>query len=123
VLTPGVHALNTNAHEVPAGGHIAHIGSDIHVVAANGTVVHVVSNVKPSPTQTAAKREQTGWITFAYWLTFIEPPISSFTSSWTVPAVPTAQHGQTLFLFNSIENVNAILQPVLQVCCQFSRIS
>lgn len=43
-------------------------------------------------------------------------PISSFATTWKVPAAPTTNHQQTIFLFNSIEPAsgNAILQPVLQ---------
>ncbi|KAF7294564.1 hypothetical protein MIND_00992900 [Mycena indigotica] len=43
-------------------------------------------------------------------------PIGSFKTTWTVPPAPAANHGQTIFLFNSIEpgSFDGIMQPVLQ---------
>jgi hypothetical protein len=42
--------------------------------------------------------------------------ISSFTATWEVPPLPETDHGQTIFLFNAVQNYsNTILQPVLQV--------
>ncbi|KAJ6626484.1 hypothetical protein B0H10DRAFT_2211077 [Mycena sp. CBHHK59/15] len=118
ILTPGGYRVSTNVQQVPEGGRIAHVGNDIHLIAANGTVVHVASNVKPAATKVkaAASPEETGWVTYAYWLNTGSSPISSFTTTWTVPAVPATWHGQTLFLFNSIEpsTGDAIMQPVLQ---------
>ena len=57
-----------------------------------------------------------GWITYASWLNKTGSPVSSFTTSWTVPPAPLAYNSQTLFQFNSIEPTSgtAILQPVLQ---------
>jgi hypothetical protein len=57
-----------------------------------------------------------GWIAFAYWRNQTGSPITSFRTSWQVPARPTSDTGQTIFLFNAIEDaqMNDILQPVLQ---------
>ncbi|KAF7362720.1 hypothetical protein MVEN_00621300 [Mycena venus] len=116
VLTPGGYRAATSLHEIPAGGSLAHVGSEIHVLAANGTVVKKVAKGTPTKVQAAVSPLQTGWITFASWLNQGSSPISSFTTTWTVPPVPATNHGQTIFLFNSIEPSagDAILQPVLQ---------
>ncbi|KAJ7129913.1 hypothetical protein C8R43DRAFT_1240061 [Mycena crocata] len=116
VLTPGGYRANVNIQEIPAGGSLAHVGSEIHVLAANGTVVHKATAGTPTKVKSAVSPLATGWVTYASWLNTGSSPISSFTTSWKVPPVPAANHGQTIFLFNSIEpNAgNAILQPVLQ---------
>ncbi|KAJ6459482.1 hypothetical protein C8R47DRAFT_1162146 [Mycena vitilis] len=116
VLTPGGHSDRTKITAVPPGGHIAHVGKDIHVIASNGTVVHVATPApRPTSTVKAARALETGWITFASWFN-TGAAIGSFKTSWNVPPVPAGQHGQLLYLFNSIEPAagDAIMQPVLQ---------
>lgn len=117
VLTPGGYRPNTNIKEVPVGGRIAHVGNDIHVFSANGTVVHIVTPTRgATKTTSAVIPEETGWVAYASWFN-TDFPIGSFGTTWTVPPVPQSQHGQTIFLFNSIEpaTFDAIMQPVLQV--------
>ncbi|KAJ7097352.1 hypothetical protein C8R44DRAFT_859868 [Mycena epipterygia] len=115
VVVPGGIRVNANIHEVPSGGSIAHVGADVHVIAANGSVLHVVTP-KATKVKAAVSPEATGWVAYASWLNTGSSPIASFTTTWKVPAVPAANHGQTVFLFNSIEpnSGDAILQPVLQ---------
>ncbi|KAJ6585978.1 hypothetical protein B0H19DRAFT_1250724 [Mycena capillaripes] len=117
VLAPGGYRSGANMMAVPLGGRLAHVGSDIHVMSANGTVVHIATpKPRPSKSATAVSPEQTGWITFASWLNNVGVPIGSFGTNWIVPPVPASQHGQTIFLFNSIEpgTFDGIMQPVLQ---------
>jgi len=117
VLVPGAgYRLASNVHEIPAGGSIAHVADKIHVLDATGTVVHVATKGAPTKVKSAATPEETGWVSYASWLNTGSSPISSFTTTWTVPAVPKTNHDQTVFLFNSIElNAgDAIIQPVLQ---------
>ncbi|KAJ6553693.1 hypothetical protein DFH09DRAFT_1318716 [Mycena vulgaris] len=115
VLTPGGFRANTDIHEIPAGGSLRHVGSEVHVLAANGTVMKAITTT-PTKVKAAVAPLATGWVAYASWLNTGSSPISSFTTTWKVPAVPAANHGQTVFLFNSIEpnSGNAILQPVLQ---------
>jgi hypothetical protein len=56
----------------------------------------------------------TGWITYADWSNNTGTPVSSFASTWVVPPEPATQSGQTIFLFNGIQNTSMIYQPVLQ---------
>ncbi|KAJ7726593.1 hypothetical protein B0H14DRAFT_3620036 [Mycena olivaceomarginata] len=118
VLTPGGYRLSTDVHEVPAGGRVAHVGNDVHLVGADGTVLHVVPNVTKAVENggRTSPPQQSGWITYASWLNTSPSPISNFSTTYTVPAPPNTYHGQTVFLFNSIEpsSFDAILQPVLQ---------
>jgi len=57
-----------------------------------------------------------GWITYTWWDSG-SAAIASFATTWKVPQAPTTNSGQTIFLFNGIQNTGAnfgILQPVLQ---------
>ncbi|KAJ7260502.1 hypothetical protein B0H12DRAFT_1322272 [Mycena haematopus] len=118
VLTPGGYRLSTDVYEVPAGGRIVHVGNDIQVVGADGSVLRTVPSGKKAvkPAAEPVPPEQNGWITYASWLNTSPSPISNFSTTWTAPAPPNTYHGQTVFLFNSIEpsTFDAILQPVLQ---------
>jgi hypothetical protein len=59
-----------------------------------------------------------GWITDAIWINTSNSPISYFSTNWTVPTVPYTNHGQTVFLFNALQDgettTSYIIQPVLQ---------
>jgi hypothetical protein len=55
-----------------------------------------------------------GWITFAAWNYTTGRPVSVLSTTWTVPPAPKTSNGQTIFLFNGIQNSTHILQPVLQ---------
>lgn len=59
-----------------------------------------------------------GWITYAYWFNDTSKPVTYFSTNWKVPSGPTTNHGQTLFLFNGMQDgfssTSHILQPVLQ---------
>ena len=55
-----------------------------------------------------------GWITYASWSNGTGTPVSRFATSWVVPPVPATSSGQTVFLFNGIQNSTMIYQPVLQ---------
>jgi hypothetical protein len=58
-----------------------------------------------------------GWIVNGEWTNNNRNPISYFNTSWIVPPNPATDNGQTIFLFNGIQQTNSgpfILQPVLQ---------
>ncbi|KAJ7642224.1 hypothetical protein FB45DRAFT_1054497 [Roridomyces roridus] len=97
---------------MPSNGSLLHDpeAHETHIIASNGTKLFSASSNSTKVPQ------QSGWITYASWLNTNSAPISSFTTTWTVPPAPKTFNGQTVFLFNSIEpsSGNAILQPVLQ---------
>jgi hypothetical protein len=55
-----------------------------------------------------------GWITYASWTNTTGRPVTRFATTWTVPPEPATRNGQTIFLFNGIQNSTNIYQPVLQ---------
>ncbi|KAJ6540583.1 hypothetical protein B0H19DRAFT_1239781 [Mycena capillaripes] len=124
IATPSVNRVFapgravTNIYEIPPDGSLARVDSKIHVLAANGTVIHVTTAGAPTAGQSksAVSRDlMDGWVAFAYFLNPGFSIISSFTATWEVPPLPETDHGQTIFLFNAVQNFsNTILQPVLQ---------
>jgi hypothetical protein len=57
-----------------------------------------------------------GWQTYAWWDS-ADQSITYFSTEWSVPSAPSTSSGQTIFLFNGIQNTGTgygILQPVLQ---------
>jgi hypothetical protein len=57
-----------------------------------------------------------GWQTYGWWDSG-NKSISYFATDWAVPPAPSTSSGQTIFLFNGIQNTGnnyGILQPVLQ---------
>ncbi|KAF7294576.1 hypothetical protein MIND_00994100 [Mycena indigotica] len=122
VVTPkGLRDAST-VHEIPSGGKVKHVGnSTVHIISNTGSVLKVVKlkpeleAAVPTPTSDAPIPLQTGWVAYAHYFNN-DVPIGSFKTTWTVPPTPAANHGQTLFLFNSIEpgSFDGIMQPVLQ---------
>ncbi|KAJ7864337.1 hypothetical protein B0H13DRAFT_2353764 [Mycena leptocephala] len=49
VLVPGGYRINTNSYEIPVGGSLARVGSELHIHASNGTVVHKATAGKALP--------------------------------------------------------------------------
>jgi hypothetical protein len=60
--------------------------------------------------------DSANWITSAGWSNDTGNPITSFTTTWTVPPAPADAASQLIYLFNGIEPADGqtILQPVLQ---------
>ncbi|KAJ7244627.1 hypothetical protein B0H12DRAFT_1073701 [Mycena haematopus] len=118
VLTPGGYRSIATVYELPPGGSLAHVGSEVHVLASDGNVVDVANaNAGVADTTEPVQRDLLdGWIAFAWWLNPGLAPIASFSTTWEVPPAPETDHGQTVFLFNALQpnDSSAILQPVLQ---------
>jgi hypothetical protein len=55
-----------------------------------------------------------GWIAYTSWTNNTGHPVTRFATTWVVPPAPSTDHGQTIFLFNGIQNSTMIYQPVLQ---------
>lgn len=133
VLTPGgwrpvskVHAIERGHHLSGAGGRLKEIETSSHKVlrdfgaipkSRKGKAEFARSTGVPKHKMVASVAGITygsGWITYAGWTNNSGSPINFFTTQWTVPPVPANQSGQTIFLFNGIQNSAFILQPVLQ---------
>jgi hypothetical protein len=73
-------------------------------------------NISRAAATPAAQRPNlgSGWITYADWYNSTGQPVTRFATTWVVPPPPSTQSGQTIFLFNGIQNDTMIYQPVLQ---------
>ncbi|WP_030435758.1 hypothetical protein [Actinoplanes subtropicus] len=130
VLTPGGLRRRSQVHEVPPGHRLRLREQRMETLAPDGRVVtdHGVMPVRPfgrplmpfqvrrpeREAETAIPALGSGWITYASWLNDTGTPVSRFTTTWTVPPAPATSNGQTIFLFNGIQNSTMIYQPVLQ---------
>jgi hypothetical protein len=126
VLTPGGYRDRSLVHLIQPGDSISHLGGRLQKVDKLGNVVadfgalptrppglplmprNVSRPAKVSPSLGS------GWIAYADWSNTTGQPISYFATTWTVPPAPQTNSGQTIFLFNGIQNSTMILQPVLQ---------
>jgi hypothetical protein len=128
VLTPGglrprsrVHQLEPGHVVDAAGGRLLMRQASGEIVADLGTtpvaprgrplmphnvVAPLVGGVEPAVVS--------GWITYVSWTNSTGNPVSNFTTNWVVPPAPSTDNGQTIFLFNGIQNSTNIYQPVLQ---------
>jgi hypothetical protein len=128
VLTPGGYRPRSMVHAMEPGmvldgtdGVLRKRDPGGHVLAELGPLAQL--SLDREPAAMSARRPVggaprpalgSGWITYASWLNTTGTPVSQFTTIWEVPPEPQTHNGQTLFLFNGIENASMIFQPVLQ---------
>jgi hypothetical protein len=110
VVTPFGPRPANSVHLIPKGSGVTRQGGVLQQIdMATGALTDLATSAVPAPPPT------TGWIADATWLNETGIPITYFATSWVVPPAPTTSSGQTIFLFNGMQNdVGHILQPVLQ---------
>jgi hypothetical protein len=125
VITPGGYRTSSNVHYVESGAIIDSTQNRLRLLNTGGEALADIGELvlkttgKPlmptnvTPTAGAVPALGSGWICYASW-TENAKPLSLFTTSWVVPPAPATQSGQTIFLFNGIQNSTMIYQPVLQ---------
>jgi hypothetical protein len=99
VLTPGGYRARSLVHHLEPGHALGATDNRRH---------HLVES------RTAVAAWGSGWIVDTRWANDTGDPISEFVSTWTVPPPPATESGQTIYLFNALQNSTLILQPVLQ---------
>jgi hypothetical protein len=127
VLTPGGWRPKSKVAHIESGYHLSGEGNRLRKINDhNGKAVQdfgVLENKAgnapdyPANVNVPAGRVLplgSGWITYTYWSNPSATPISYFNTNWTVPPAPATSSGQTIFLFNGLQNSSYILQPVLQ---------
>jgi hypothetical protein len=125
VLTPGGYRSSSMVHHVEPGAVVDSTNNKFRTMDRQGKVLEELGELvlkpagKPLMPENVARHPSvvpalgTGWIVYASW-TESAKPVSLFTTSWVVPPGPATQSGQTIFLFNGIQNSSMIYQPVLQ---------
>ncbi|MFL6073694.1 MAG: hypothetical protein ACJ73S_09900 [Mycobacteriales bacterium] len=124
VLTPGGLRPREQVNHLQPGASVDGADSRLTIVHQSGEIevgllerrvegqpLMPANVVQPKAVEPALG---TGWITYSSWLNDTGKTVSSFVTKWVVPAPPTTHNGQTIFLFNGIQNSTMIYQPVLQ---------
>ncbi|MEP6561240.1 MAG: hypothetical protein ABJD68_09235 [Nakamurella sp.] len=135
VLTPGGYRPRALVHEITPGNSLDASAGPLRQLHPSGDVVAQYSAVTPhtdgrplmpgNVTTSAAAHVAgvageplptlgEGWISYAYWTNNTGSPVTRFATTWIVPPAPATDSGQTIFLFNGIQNSTMIYQPVLQ---------
>jgi hypothetical protein len=118
---------SSDAHAVGPADVVDGSGGELRVRTRRGDIVSdygapASPSFAASATTTPAVSASglgTGWIADSYWNDGNSAsPVTSFSTTWTVPPAPASRDGQTIFLFNGqqwqVGSSVAILQPVLQ---------
>jgi len=131
VLTPAGYMPKSKVHFIEKGYQLNIDGGHYQKVEiATGKMVEDFGEVNPvneniinigkGSTTNGVVPAPSGWITYASWSndTTKGTPINLFNTSWVVPKAPITDEGQTLFLFNGMQDgftaSSHILQPVMQ---------
>ncbi|MGB6688202.1 MAG: G1 family glutamic endopeptidase [Terracidiphilus sp.] len=114
VLTPGGYRHSSLVHPVSEGHRVRRRNDQIQVVHRRSQ--RIVSRSAQAAEDEPVPGLGSGWITFAWWLNDSGSSISQLSTQWVVPQPPTVDAGQTVFLFNALEDAanNDLVQPVLQ---------
>jgi hypothetical protein len=115
VLTPGGYRDPSLVHHVPHGHRVRRRKHQLQLV--HRRTQRIVARHDVAPSDAPIPGLGSGWITFASWQNLASEPVSQIATDCTVPDPPTAgDTGQTIFLFNAIQNASRtnLLQPVLQ---------
>jgi hypothetical protein len=126
LLTPGGYRHKSLVYHIEPGHHLDLATGNIRKMHVTGHEVAdfgplrkrpgneplMPGNVARHPTLQPALGS--GWIAYAYWTNNTGNPVTRFATTWVVPPPPATDHGQTIFLFNGIQNSTMIYQPVLQ---------
>jgi hypothetical protein len=113
VITPGGPRRKELVHTVHPDETVTSEHSISRKVDATGNVIAQPEDIIGSEVQPTFGR---GWITYASLTYSGSNPISSFSTTWTVPDPPATQAKQLIYLFSGLQDspVGHILQPVLQ---------
>jgi len=112
VPTPGGLLPKECVHEVPSGSTLLERkGKTLEVITEDGKRLSFPACNLPKNNQKV--RQDSGWNTYAE---SDGVNFNAFNCTWTVPAAPVQYTNQTLFYFNSFEDIgqDEIIQPVIQ---------
>ena len=126
VLTPGGFRQKSLVHNIEAGATLDGADGRHRMLHQSGRVLTDFGVIEQRPIGRPLMPRNvahlpgvvpafgSGWITFGSWTNNTGTPVSLFSTTWVVPPAPATQSGQTIFLFNGIQNSTMIYQPVLQ---------
>lgn len=114
-LAPGGYRPSRMLHHVPRGHRVRFRKQELQIVHRKSQ--RIVSRHDVGVSDAPIPGLGSAWVTGASWQNPSGATISQIDTTWTVPpdpAIPNA--GQTIFLFNGLQNLagSNLLQPVLQ---------
>lgn len=76
----------------------------------------VWTSLDHKPPTEAVTAASGGWQSWSSWTNRTAQSLAAFEAKWTVPVAPATANGQTIYLFNGLQDANGthIVQPVLQ---------
>src|SRR5207249_6834550 len=116
VLTPGGFRPKSLVRLVEPGHVLDASSGTLRLLHPSGKVVADFGEIPPRPGNDPLMPKNelvlserigalgSGWISYASWRNNTGRPVSLFATSWVVPPTPSTQSGQTIFLFNGIQN-------------------
>lgn len=111
VLTPGGYRPKSFTHEVAIGSRVLRKHGELYIEEVSSGALTLIKTDEA----VLLPRFGAGWIVNVGWTNNAGSPITLFEAEWSVPAPPPSNNGQTVFLFNGIQDTApSILQPVLQ---------
>jgi len=116
VPTPGGWRLASQGHRIPRGHGLSLVaGHVLEVDAAARLSRDLSADTATTDGHGYPGTQNPNWVTWAYWTRPAGHAITADTTTWVVPPPPTTYHGQTIYLFNGIEDTATyVLQAVLQ---------
>jgi hypothetical protein len=115
VITPGGYRLKSTITEVtlPANTNISNLKSKGNrKLTAFRKYANVSDEMQNATDDFAITQGYDPWLACAKWID-IGALATLFTAAWRVPAHPSIDNGQTLYIFPGIQNMQKIVQPVL----------
>ena len=118
VLTPFGLYPRSNIYLLDKDSYINIEDTKIQVVnSKSGKIQSEFEKFGAEPTNTSSDeldKYENGYITGVAWSNRSTNTTSFFSATWHVPSPPIKDNGQTVFIFNALENGPDIIQPVLQ---------
>jgi len=102
VVTPNGLIPAECAYQVPDGTHIVELEDGANLLFPDGSSRTIGFCKAKLPQVASAANPPQGWQVYTFW---VGPNnLTSFNGSWNVPDIPSDKGGQTLFLFNGLQN-------------------
>ena len=136
VLTPGGLRPKSKVHFVRPGHHISEEKGRLKIMdSETGEIIKDLGEINRvtekkaanfiSRVKLAEKKKGTmapgpitdGWIINSEWTNNTGNPISYFKTRWIVPPEPATDNGQTVFLFNGIQQTRTLVRSFFNPSC------
>src|SRR5262245_36934737 len=110
VITPGGYRPQSKVHRIERGHVLEQSDGHLRAVdAKTGKLIKDFGPVRSAPDEVLPSPDTDTWKAWAYCF-WGGLAITQLKTTWTVPPPPKTDSGQTVFLFNGIENSTHVVQ-------------